>query len=210
MPKSFWFWVIKHASRIHNIFPVKYKNKYTTPHELVFKKRPDYCQLFRLFSTAYFSHNKDNTKSRTNTQAHSMAGIAVGWSDVANGLLIYNHITKELYTTLIYKIDEHQQTQSYFNLSYDGGMFSGLYSNDMKQNSPEHYPIGTAVQIPSNTGSLHGYILAVPTTSTSSTIDTDPLYTIQYLKGGTTTVPASAMDSYINRSPDPIQITLPS
>ena len=210
MPKSFWFWAIKHASRIHNIFPVKYKNKYTTPHELVFKKRPDYRQLFRLFSTAYFSHTKDNTKSRTNTQAHSMAGIAVGWSDVANGLLIYNPITKELYTTSIYKIDEHQQTQSYFNLPYDGGMFSGLYSKDMKHTSPENYPIGTAVKIPSNTGSQHGYVLAVPTASTSSQIDTDPLYTIKYLTGGTTTVPASAMDSYINRSPDPVQITLPS
>ena len=209
MPKSFWFWAIKHASRIQNIFPIKFNENYTTPHELVYKKRPDYRQLFWLFSTTYFSHKKDNTKARTNLQSHTLTGIAVGWSDVANGLLVYNPITKELYTTSIYKMDEHHATKSYFNLPYDGRMFTGLYSIDSKQNVPEPYPIGTAVSIASNTGPSKGYIFAIPS-NTSPNIDEDPLYTIKLLDGNTTSVPASAMEHFIDKTSTSIQITLPS
>ena len=128
MPRSFWFWAIKHASRTYNIFSIKLNNTLTTPHELVYKTKPDYRQLFRLFSTTYFSHKKDNNKARTNIQAHTLAGIAVGWSDVANGLQVYNPITKELYTTSVFKIDKHNPTKLYFNLKYNGGMFSGQTS----------------------------------------------------------------------------------
>ena len=212
MPRSFWFCAIKHASRVQNIFPIKYEDKLTTSHELVYKTKPDYRQLFRLFSTTYFSHHKDNTKERSNLQAHTLAGIAVSWSDVANGLQVYNPITKELYTTSLFKIDEHNATKSYFNLHYDGGMFSGLYSVDSKEQSTEHYPIGTAVNVPSNTGSSQGYMLSVPsiTQQTTSSLDTDPNYTIQLLNGHTTTVPQSAMDAIINRSSDTsVTISLP-
>ena len=107
-------------------------------------------------------------------------------------------------------MDEHHHTKSYFNLSYDQGIFSDLYSVDHKQNSPEHYPIGTAIIIPSNTGKSYGYVLVLPTTPSSSTLHSDPLYMIQLLDSSTTTVPASAMDTFINRSLDPIQVTLPS
>ena len=100
MPRSFWFWAIRHASRIHNIFPVKHQDKLTTPHELVYKTKPDYRQLFRLFSTAFFTHSKDGVKARSNIQSHTMAGIAIGYSDIANGMEIYNPLTKELYTTV--------------------------------------------------------------------------------------------------------------
>ena len=210
MPRSFWYWAIKHASRTHNIFPVKFDDKLTTPHELVYKSQPDYRQLFRLFSTTYFSHLKDNTKQRSNIQAHTLARIAVGWSDVANGLQVYNPITKELYTTSVFKIDEHNATKSYFNLQYDGGMFSGLYSLDSRQNVPEFYPIGTAVKVPSNTGSSDGYVIAIPTDDPSSqSMDSDPLYSIQLIQGGITMIPSSAMDKVIDRSKDSIDIQLP-
>ena len=66
MPRSYWFWAIKHASRVQNIFPMKFDNQLMTPHELVYKCKPGYRQLFRLFSTAYFFHHKDNTKERSN------------------------------------------------------------------------------------------------------------------------------------------------
>ncbi len=32
MPKSYWYWAIKHASRIQNIFPVKYNDEYILLH----------------------------------------------------------------------------------------------------------------------------------------------------------------------------------
>ena len=53
MSRSFWFWSMHHASRIQNIFPLKFNNTLTTPHELVYKSKPDYRQLFRLLSTAF-------------------------------------------------------------------------------------------------------------------------------------------------------------
>ncbi len=163
--------------------------------------------MIRLFSTVYFSHKKDNTKARTNTQAHSLAGIAVGWSDTANGLLVYNPITKELYTTSVYKIDKHNATKSYFNLSYDGGMFSGLYLQDSLQNTPESYPIGTAVTLRTNTTTSKGYVLGIPSHNPA---DDDPLYTIKIINGDTTTVPASAMPHLIDTKATTLALTLPS
>ena len=210
MPRSYWFWANKHASCVHNIFPIKFDNALTTPHELVDKSKPDYRQLFRLFSTTYFSHHKDNTKERSNVQAHSLAGTAVGWSNDANGLQVYNPHTKELYTTSIFKIDKHKATKSYFNITYDGGMFCNLYSLDSRQNTPEHYPIGTAVTVPSNTSRTNRYVLAIPAPSNPSTCnDNDPTYTTQLLIGGTTMVPSLAMEHVIDHSKDVATISLP-
>ena len=211
MPRSYWYWAIKHASRLQNIFPIKYDNKLTTPHELVYKSKPDYRQLFRLFSTTYFSHLKDNTTERTNVQVHTLVGIAVGWSDVANGLQVYNPITKELYTTSLFKIDENNATRSYFNLQYDGGMFSGLYLIDSRQNTAEHYPIGTSVTIPSDTGPTEGYVLAVPRTSQPhDSLHSDPMYTVQLVTGATTLIPSSAMDKIVRSRSPKASLTLPS
>ena len=168
MPRSYWFWAIRHAARVHNIFPIRHNDTITTHHELVYHTKPDYRQLFRLFYTAYFSHTKNGTHKRTNVQSHSMQGIAVGWSDVANVIEIYNPVTKQLYTTTIYKLDEHSHTKSHFNLTYDGGIFSDLLSMDTNKNIPEPYPIGTTVTTSSTTGFSTGYILAVPAAQPAS------------------------------------------
>ena len=142
---------------------------------------------------------------RTNLQAHSLAGIAVGWNDTANGLLVYNQISKELYTTSVYKLDKHNVTKTYFNLTYNGGIFSGLYSIDSQQNIPENFPIGTSVVIPSNTTQSPGYVISVPLATQD---DHDPMYTIQLLNGSTTTVPASAMPEIVNKKSTDVTITL--
>ena len=146
---------------IQNIFLIKYNKTYTSPHELVFTGKPNYCQLITIFSTVYFSHTKDNTKVRTNVQVHTLTGISVGQSDTSNGLLVYNPITKELYTTSIYKMDEVNATKTYFNLPYDGGMFSGIYSTDTHLTIPENFPIGTFVIIKTYTTTSDGYVLIV-------------------------------------------------
>ena len=85
-----------------------------------------------MFSTTYFSHHKDNIKECSIVQAYTLAGIAVGWSDVTNGLQVYNPITKELCTISIFNINEHiMQGKPYVNLAYDDGIFSGPYSVDL-------------------------------------------------------------------------------
>ena len=121
-----------------------------------------------------------------------MQGIALGWSDITNGMEIYNPITKQLYTTTVYKLDEHNQTKLHFNLPFDGGIFSGLLSLDSTQNVPEPFPIGTAVSVPIAHSSSPGYVISVPA---STPCTSDPTYTIQLVSGGTTTIPSSLMDS---------------
>lgn len=95
IPRSYWYWAIRHANRVTNVIPVKLKTLLTTPYELVYSKNPDYRMLFRLFSTTYFSRLKDSTISRTLAQAHTMQGIGVGYSEIANGMEIYNPFTKK-------------------------------------------------------------------------------------------------------------------
>lgn len=207
MPRSFWFWTIWHAARVHNIFPVTHAKTLTIHHEMVYNNKPDYCQLFRLFSTAYFSHTKDGTKQCTNVQSHSLHGITVGWGDTANGMEIYNPITKQFYTTTVYKLDEHNNTKQYFNLPYIGEIFSGVLSLDSTQNIPEPYPIGTAVIMPSPQGSSKGYVLAVPSTQPATF---NPVYTIQLVPGDTTLVPLSIMDTNVQDSSTVTKLYLPS
>jgi hypothetical protein len=141
MPRSFWFWAIRHATRLSNIFPVKYEGKLTTPFELVFNNIPDLRQLFSLFSTTYFSHTKDNGTKRTNLQSHTLQGIAVCYSDVSNGMKIHNPLTKQLYTPNTYRLDEIR----------------------------EPFPIGTAIRMPTNTTIKHGVISSVTSNTNEST-----------------------------------------
>ena len=67
------------------------------PHELVYKSKLDYSQLFRLFSTIFFTYTKGNSRSCTNNvQSLILAEIGVGWREIANGMELYNTIIKEL------------------------------------------------------------------------------------------------------------------
>ncbi len=116
-----------------------------------------------------------------------MQGITIGWSDTDNGLEIYNPIVKKVYTTTVYKIDELNQTKTYFNLTYDGGIYSGLFSTDSRQNVPEFHPIGTVVKVPVDNVSTLGYVIAVSTT-TCDTDSTTQLYTIKLQDRTTTTI----------------------
>lgn len=102
MHHQYWHWALRHSNCISNIFPLKCNDAISTSHELVYEVKPDYCQLFRLFSTAYLPHTKDGTHPRSTTEPQTLQGIAVGYSDRANGMEIYNPTSKQLYTTTVY------------------------------------------------------------------------------------------------------------
>jgi hypothetical protein len=53
MPRSYWFWALRHANQVANYIPCKVNDELTTPFELVYGVKPDYRILFRLFSTVY-------------------------------------------------------------------------------------------------------------------------------------------------------------
>ena len=129
-----------------------------------------------------------------NTCTTLVAGIAVGWSDTANVLLVYKQITKEIYTTSICKIDERNTTRNYFNLFYDEEIYSDLYSIYLRKILSEYFPIGISVSIPFNTGPCEGCVWTVPSTDSNPTsLHSYPLYTIQLINHNITTAPATAM-----------------
>ncbi len=198
MPRNYWFWAIRHANRVSNLFPLKCNDVITTSFELVYGVKPDYRQLFRLFSTAYLSHSKDNTHQRTTTEPHSLQGIAVGYSDRANGMEIYNPNSKQLYTTTVYRLDEQNETRNHFNLHYDGSMYFGLYSSMSNMREPEPYPPGTQVRFQHpNEKPINGFVTAVPDNKFHN--DTGH-YTIRLDNGAVESVPASLLPSLTNFS----------
>ena len=60
----FWWFAIKYATQVFNYMPIKYKGSITTPHYLAYKKKPDYRNLFPIFSVAYIKRYKDGKKKR--------------------------------------------------------------------------------------------------------------------------------------------------
>ena len=112
MPSSYWYWAIRHTACVLNIFPpLQYDQTITTRYELVYRKQPDNCHLIKLFITTYFSHQKDGSKHRSPFQAQTLQGIAVGCSDIPNGLEIYNPLNKQFYTSTVFKIDNNITTK---------------------------------------------------------------------------------------------------
>lgn len=137
-------------------------NIIATRFELVYNKQQDYRMLFRLFGTCYFPHTKDKQIDCTMAQAQTMQDIAVGYSEIANGMEIYNPITKQLYTDNIFRLDENNQTDSQLNLIYDGGMFLGVLS--ASSNPPDPFPVSTKINFdgPISNVKIHGVIKSTP------------------------------------------------
>jgi hypothetical protein len=79
MPRSYWFWALRHATQVSNYIPCKVNGELTTPFELVHGVKPDYRVLFRLFSTVYFRVKRDGNCTRDGiAEARSKQGIAIG------------------------------------------------------------------------------------------------------------------------------------
>ncbi len=90
MPRTFWYFAVKHLARMMNMFPGKYCNKLASPFMLVHGKRPDTRTWLSLFLLCYFHHDKVSDASRSKRQAHTMDGIIVGCSSTSNAILVYN------------------------------------------------------------------------------------------------------------------------
>ena len=71
--------------------PIKYKDMITTPHELVYKEKPDYRNLFPIFSVAYVKRYKDGTKNvkklSKNKKLKTREGKRIGGADPPVGSL---------------------------------------------------------------------------------------------------------------------------
>jgi hypothetical protein len=78
MPRTFWYYAIKHSARMMNMILGKYGSKLASPFKLAHGTRPDPRTWLPLFTICYFHHEKDSDTLRTKSQAHTMAGIVIG------------------------------------------------------------------------------------------------------------------------------------
>ncbi len=78
MPRTFWYYGIKHATRLVNMIPGRYNNKLASLFMLVHGVRPDPKTWLPIFSLCYFHHEKDSNTSRSKNQAHTHDGIILG------------------------------------------------------------------------------------------------------------------------------------
>ena len=72
MPRSFWYYAVKHFTWMMNMIPGQYKNKLTSPFMIALGVRPDQRTWLPIFSLCYFHHKKDSDAQRSKTQAHTM------------------------------------------------------------------------------------------------------------------------------------------
>ena len=150
MPRSFWYYAVKHSARMMSMIPGRYKNKLISPFMLTHGVRPDQRTRLPIFSSCYFHHEKDNNAQRSKTQAHTMDGIIVGRSPTSNAILVYNPQNQHYYKPDSYKIDPYRLPSSvYPTIIYEGGLFVSLHRGDVPIIS-KPYPLGTRVEEPSS------------------------------------------------------------
>ncbi|KAL7525339.1 hypothetical protein ACHAWF_001311, partial [Thalassiosira exigua] len=146
MPRRYWYFAIKHAARMMNMIPGKYRDKLASPFMLVHGVRPDQRAWTPIFSICYFHHERDGDVRRSHTQAHTMDGIVVGRSPMSNALLVYNPRTCRYYEPDSYRIDPYRLPSSmYPDVKYDGGLFSALLRDDNPA-IEEPFPPSTRVE----------------------------------------------------------------
>jgi hypothetical protein len=121
MPRTFWFWSLRHATQVSNYIPCKVNGELTTPFKLIHGVKPDYRIRFRLFSTVYFKVERDSAQARDGiVEARSKQGIAISQDRKLDGLLIYCPHSKKYFVSNSYKLNKGRSTATAFNLKYDG------------------------------------------------------------------------------------------
>ena len=95
--RDFLFYAISHAASMLNQVPGRLGHKLTTPFELVHGVNPDSKMWFETSSVCYSNKEKDDATSRSNTEDHSLDGIAVVRDNKNNTIVFYNPITRSYY-----------------------------------------------------------------------------------------------------------------
>jgi hypothetical protein len=195
MPRTFWYYAIKHAARVMNMIPGQYNNKLASLFMLVHSVPPDPRTWLPIFSVCYFHHEKDSNASCSKAQAHTLDGIILGHLPTSNAILVYNPRNQRYYEPDSYKIDSYRLPSSvYPTIVYNGGLFVSLHHGEASSIS-EPYPPGTRVVEPSSSNDdvlRSGTVVDIPMDPTLS-----PQFLIQFDNGTTKSTPASKMASFI-------------
>ncbi len=195
MPRTFWYYAIKHAARMMNMIPGCYNNKLASPFMLVHGVHLNPRTWLPIFSLCYFHHEKDSDASRSKNQAHTLDGIILGRSPTSNAILVYNPRNQWYYEPDSCKIDTYRLPSSvYPTIIYNGGLFVSLHRGASPSIS-KPYPPGTRIE------EAHSGNDDIPRSGTVVNIPMDPSISPQYLvqfdDGTTKSFPASKMASLI-------------
>ena len=186
LPKRFWFWAVREASRRLNLLPVSSSatnphdpSHMITPFEAFYGTKPDYRVLFPFGSIGSFRRPRDGCKKRNTFDSQGMLGIALGRSEFTNGMIFYNPTLDSFCTSADYRLDPHQSVIQHFpNIVYDGGLSTSVLSNQNK--CPSKYNLNDTIYVKTvdSDNIDKGVIVTPPTAQT-------PLYLI-LLENGTT------------------------
>ena len=214
IPRTYWWWAMRHASQVINMFPCTVNNLKTPPLELVYGVKPDYSVLLPLFSTAYFKHDRDSDRARDGSESKVLQAILLGRAFQSDGYLLYSPYTKEFYLTGDCKIDKGNSTATAFNLKYDGGMFFGLYDSSHISNGTEPYPPGTTVTFTDiDNKKMTGTVVTCPLPDHDkgfpSSSSTCANYSIKMTSGKTITLSAEALDLIMDSRHDESKTSMP-
>jgi hypothetical protein len=196
MPRTFWYFAIKHLAWMMNMIPGKYCNKLASSFMLVHEKHPDTRTWLPLLLLCYFHHDKDSDASCSKHQAHTMDGIVVGRSSTSNAILVYNTRNQCYYEPDSYRFDPYCLPSSvYPNIVYNGRLFVSLHWDASPQIS-KPYPPGTRIvdSDPTTNTTWLATVMDIPMDPSIS-----PQYLIQFNNGTTAFVTASKMPSLIHK-----------
>ena len=180
LPSKYWWFGVKRAIEIQNLFPVKRNGKLTTPHELVFQSKPDYRVLFPMFSTAYIKQNRETGGHHKNKwRSKTLKCILVGTDNKSDGFLFYHPPSKQILTgNNGYRLDTYLPAGPQFSETYDGAFTFNTQSDRDNIHRPLMFEESDSVFIKHNNTYIEGKILAAPLDDES-----EP-YTIQECTSG--------------------------
>ena len=125
----------------------------TSPFGLVHGVRPDLRKKIHLFSPVYYSVDRYSSVDRDHFDLQSIFDITIGWSDDCEGIILHFPHSKVIHHGVIdYKMDDSRSLPSAFNLSYDCGVFLGLYNGSLSSPGLDLYPPGTQVLYTNDAG----------------------------------------------------------
>ncbi len=211
LPSKYWYFAMKRACEVCNILPTSHiKDVYTTPHELVYNEKPDFRQLFPLFSIAYIKQIRQAGHIKTKWEDQSLKCIVVGKCPDSNGLLFYHPPSKQVISCgTSYRFDPSIPAGPQFNERYDGNYYictqSTLESN--LHQPPTHAQGSTKfVKITNDDGSIQYkaiHVLDIPIDE-----ENEPI-TAQFVQSGDI-VQLMASELLDSDPTAPIPATLPS
>jgi hypothetical protein len=121
MPKSLWFFALHHTVQVCNYLPVMIEGNITTAFEKVHKSQPNFqAILYPIFSHGYFRHTRDRNLERLQFDPQTQPGIAIGRSELANGLICWNPVTNRILVLADYGLNPLDHLPSPFNIKFDG------------------------------------------------------------------------------------------